>query len=144
MRWISFVLSILIVAVAGCTSPAIRIQDNPTVFARLDAATQERIQQGKIEVGDAEEAVILALGRPRRVAKLPDGGVWFFSDRPRDPNDYISGGFRRRVVFDPVTRTNVVTVEPVGDRLFSNLRTHTTQVTIRNGRVVAIDKVEDW
>ena len=144
MRCIPLALSIVVVGVSGCSSTATRIRENPAVFAGLDAGTQERIQQGKIEVGDPEEAVRLALGRPRRIAKIPDGGVWFYSDRPRDPRDYISGGFRRRVLFDPVTRTNVVTVEPVGDHLFPNLRTHTTQVTLRGGRVADIAVVEDW
>jgi outer membrane protein assembly factor BamE (lipoprotein component of BamABCDE complex) len=143
MRCFSVAVAFVVFALAGCTSPAIRIRDDPSAFAGLDAATQERVQQGKIAIGDSEAAVRLALGRPRRIDALPDGAVWFYTDRPRDPNDYITGGFRHRVVFDPVTRTNVVTIEPVDDRLFPYLRTHTIRVSIRNGRVTAVATDED-
>jgi len=128
----------VVLAFAGCTSPATRIRDNPSAFFALDAATQERVRRGEIAVGDTAEIVRLAMGRPLRITDSPDGQTWVYRDRPRDPNDYITNGFRHRVEFDPVTRGNVVTIEPVDDRLFPNLRSHTIQVSLRGGRVTRI------
>ena len=88
--------------------------------------------------------VRLALGRPLRTAPVADGGAtWFYRDRPRDPNDYIAGGIRYRVVFDPVTRRNITTTERVHARLYPHLRTHLIQVSMRDGRVSSLKIAED-
>ena len=51
-------------------------------------------------------------------------------------------GFRRRVVFDPARKSDVIVTEPIDPRLFPNLREHSLQVTFRDGRVAEIKRVE--
>jgi hypothetical protein len=137
---------VVVLAIAGCESARTRLAANPEAAARLDAATREKIARGEVEVGFTAEMVSLAMGRPLRVIAptTPAGDtVWLYHDGPRNENDYVRSGFRRRVVFDPERRANVVLVEPVGDRIFPALRSHTIRVTLRADRVVAIDAVED-
>ena len=142
MHWVPILLAVILVV--GCTSVESRLRENPSAMAGLDEPTVARVRRGEIAVGDSEAVVRLALGRPMRTAPLADGGAtWFYRDGPRDPNDYIAGGFRHRVVFDPVTRTNVNTVEPISAHAFPNLRTHLIRVIIRDGRVVDIKVEED-
>lgn len=139
-----FLILVAVVVAGGCTSVEKRLRENPSALAGLDEPTVARIRRGEVAVGDTEALVRLALGRPQCTAPRADGGTtWFFRDRPRDPNDYIVAGFRHRVEFDPVTRTNLTTVEPVPDHLFAYLRTHQIRVGIRDGRVVDIKIVED-
>ena len=53
---------------SGCMTAAElrqeRINNNPALFTQLDAATQSRISQGLISIGDTPSAVWLALGDP--------------------------------------------------------------------------------
>lgn len=60
------VLGALLLAAAGCSSPASRIKKNPEKFAALPAATQERVKQGVVAPGDTADAAFLAMGEPNR------------------------------------------------------------------------------
>jgi hypothetical protein len=140
------VLTTIVIALCGCQSPRTRLAANPEAAAKLDPATREKIARGEVEVGFTADMVSLAMGRPVRViAPTTPGGdtVWLYHDGPRNENDYVRAGFRRRVVFDPERRANVVIIEPVGDRIFPALRSHTIRVRLRADRVVGIDSVED-
>jgi hypothetical protein len=123
MRYWSFVLAALM-ALAGCHSTS--APTGEPVAAGFSAA---QVQQ--------------AMGKPLRVETTPGGEVWTYRDRPRNPNDFVHLGHRRRVEFDPVRRTNVIIVESVRDREFPELRSHTIRVTFRDGQVAAIDSTED-
>jgi hypothetical protein len=96
-----------------------------------------------IALGFTADQVRDTMGRPLRVVPQGGGEIWEYRDRPRDPNDHVRLGYRRRVEFDPVRRTNVIIYEAVDDRLFPNLRTHTIRITLRDGRVAAVDSTED-
>ena len=140
-RW--FVIALTLAVLAGCTSPAERLRQNPNALAGVDAATRAKISRGEIAVGFTPEMVRIALGKPLDIVHRGTDEQWLYRDHPRNPNDYISGGFRHRVEYDPVNRVNVTTVEPVDARLFPSLRTHTIRVTFRDGRVAAINSSED-
>ena len=107
------------------------------------AGCQSAITHEPIAVGFTPDQVRTAMGRPLQVTAANGQETWLYRDRPRDPNDHIRAGFRRRVEFDPVRRSNVIIVEPVDDRQFPSLRTHTIRVTFSEGRVATIDSRED-
>ena len=135
---------VAVVLLAGCSTPATRLRDDPSAAAGLDAPTLERIRRREVVVGDSEAVVRLALGRPQRTTPMADGGTTMeFRDRPRDPNDYIVLDVRYRVVYDPVTRSNVTTTEQVRPGLYPHLRTHLIRVNLHDGRVSAIKVDED-
>jgi hypothetical protein len=115
------------------------------VFVALLAlsACQTARPPESIAVGYTTEQVEQSLGRPLSVVRNGNDEVWLYRDNPRNPNDYVRGGWRRRVVFDPVRRSNVITYEAVDDRTFPTLRTHTIKVSVRDGRVAAIESTED-
>lgn len=88
MRAIRFVvLPLLLVALSGCGStPATRIKENPEAFARLPAAVQERVRQGRVEVGDDPATVLLARGEPARRMERRDTEsgtteIWIYTSR---------------------------------------------------------------
>jgi hypothetical protein len=139
-------LGLAVAALTGCQSPATRIAQNPGALANVDPATEAQIRRGEIAVGFTPEMVRLAMGAPLRIDAARDSGggeTWLYRDRPRNPNDFVRAGYRRRVEFDPVRRSNVIITEPVDDRAFPQLRTHSIYVDFREGRVAAIRSVED-
>ncbi len=78
---------------SGCMTAAElrqeRINNNPALFMQLDAATQSRISQGLIAIGDTPSAVWLALGEPSKrtsdTTAIATVEVWqYFSDVPEE------------------------------------------------------------
>ena len=59
---------VLALVLAGCMTAAERraerINQNQVLFTQLDSATQSRVSQGLIAIGDTPSAVWLALGEP--------------------------------------------------------------------------------
>lgn len=99
----------VILALAGCSTPASRIEKNPAVFATYTPAQQDLIKQGKVAVGFDQEAVRLALGDPdhERNRTTKDGNATIWSYVTYDTLDgfplyrgyyhryYGRGGYRR-------------------------------------------------
>ena len=88
----------------GCTTPAMRIHEKPTVFSQLPPDQQSLVQQGKVAVGFSAEAVRLALGNPDRITIRQTSAarteVWYYMDFELGPTPgpllygpYGYGGF---------------------------------------------------
>ena len=96
------VLGALLIAagLAGCSTPATRIEKNPEVFARLTAAQQDLIKKGQVAVGFDQEMVKLALGDPDRVLSRTDASgtaeVWSYVTYDSDDGFPLYRGFYHR------------------------------------------------
>lgn len=112
------------------------------VFAAL-AGCQSAGTDRTVAVGFTADEVRRAMGRPLRVDLAAGGETWLYRENPRNPNDYVRLGYRHRVEFDPVRRSNVIIVEPVDDREFPHLRARTIRIAFRDGRVTGVDSTED-
>ena len=55
---------------AGCSTPATRIRDNPAMFGALPPADQPLVQRGVVREGMSQDAVFLAWGPPDAVRRL--------------------------------------------------------------------------
>ena len=134
--------AVLALALAGCTTTRV-----PTTATKLEPDIQKKVEKGIIEPGFTPEMVYLALGKPTtpkdNIVDSTRDGTWVYEDYHRNDRDFIRAGFRRRVVFDPVKRSDVVITEPVDPRTFPNLRAHSLQVTFKDGRVVDIQRVAE-
>lgn len=130
---------------AGCAGPGARIERHRAEFERFDPATRQAIERGEVRPGFTPDMVYLALGRPARETTSADGDqVWrYHYEPPTAANETIRDGFRKRVVYDPVKRTNDVVVEPIDTKAFPNLVPHTLEVTFRAGRVVSLRRRND-
>ncbi|MBV9463839.1 MAG: hypothetical protein JO317_06380 [Verrucomicrobiae bacterium] len=85
MKWAVAVFagSLALLACSGCSTPQSRAEDNPEAFARLPPRQRNAVLNGRIEVGMNVDAVIIALGKPRRVLEGNDRGTpyerWIFT-----------------------------------------------------------------
>jgi hypothetical protein len=142
--FISFAAAATLALSASCSTAATRLRERPHVTAALTPDAREKIQRGIIEPGFTPEMVYLALGKPTsptgvQVEGTRDG-TWLYRDFSRNDRDFVRAGFRRRVVFDPVRRTDVVITEPVERGTFPSLEEKSLRVTFHDGRVVDIQR----
>lgn len=139
-RSLACLAALLSLALAGCATRT------PTKATTLEPKIHGKVKRGIVEPGFTPEMVFLALGKPTTPEEgLVDAtvnGTWVYQSF-QEPNDrdFIRAGFRRRVVFDPVKRSDVIITEPVDPRLFPNLKPHSLNITFRDGRVVEITRV---
>lgn len=145
-RLLATVAAITMLALTACNTAGRRLRELSATHLP-DAKTHAQIKKGIVEPGYTPEMVFLALGKPSVPAEgLADAtvnGTWVYHDFHRNDRDFIRAGFRRRVVFDPVKRSDTVVTEPVDPRTFPNLRAHSLHITFRDGRVVDIQRLAE-
>lgn len=82
---------VVLLALAGCSTPSSRIGEKPDVAASLSPAEKARLKQGKVAIGDTFDMVHIACGEPdRRSEKASADGsktVWIYE---RDLQQYES------------------------------------------------------
>lgn len=129
---------------AGCNLPNTRIDEHRAEFSKLPPATQQNIRNGIVEPAYTTDMVDMALGKPTRTITDANGKlVWIYHHEPITAyNETIRSGFRRRIVYDPVKRTNDVVVEAIDPKAFPNLVPYDLRVTFSNGRVVSVERVQ--
>lgn len=135
LRLVSAVL-VCALALAGCSTPASRIENNAATFASYPPAVQAKIRAGEIEVGYSAEMVALALGRADRVYRRQtaegETEVWAYADKTPVIGFGIGiGGGGRHSGGGVAVGTS--TGGDRGDRL---------HVVFKQGKVTAIDRFE--
>jgi hypothetical protein len=80
---------------AGCSTPATRIQANPETFNRLSPEQQNLVRAGQIALGFDFDAVKLALGEPDRVTTRTDADgetiLWHYLSYESDGRILFTG-----------------------------------------------------
>ena len=70
---------------AGCSTPDSRVQKNQAAFDAWPPALQQKVREGKVDLGFDEQMVRVALGEPdRRVSRTTANGqadVWVYFDK---------------------------------------------------------------
>ena len=121
----------------------------PTTATRLEPAIKAKVDKGLIEPGFTPEMVFLALGKPTEpaesLADATNSGTWVYRDFHHNGNgrELVKAGFRRRVVFDPKKKSDVVVTEPIDSQMLPGLPAQSLHVIFRDGRVVEIQRGAD-
>src|ERR1044071_4427231 len=113
---------------SGCSTFMTRSDEKSEVFDSLPVATQKRLERGKINVGDSEDLVYIALGQPdekRRISRTEwDYSLWVYRSYWEQYEGSAWIGWRRIVV--PTGRGFAVYHEPVTQAVYS---AHVNDVT---------------
>lgn len=135
----------LVLLAAGCASRPHELKLPPETS--LDAETQKKIKRGLVEPGFTPEMVYLALGKPaepaNNIVDATRDGTWVYRAFHGTDRDMVRAGFRRRVIFDPVKRSDVVVTEPLDTKAFPNLEPKSLHVKFKDGRVVDVVRVAE-
>jgi hypothetical protein len=137
-------ITVAVFGLAGCNNAATRMQRRPAAATTLTSDARQKIGRGIIEPGFTPDMVYFALGRPSspvdaNIEQTRDG-TWVYRSFNRNDRDFVRAGFRRRVVFDPVRKSDVIITEPVDPRSYPNLQEQSLHVIFRDGRVVDIQR----
>ena len=132
----------LALLLAGCASPAQRIQQNQEFFDSLPVAAQARIRGGQIDLGFTPAMVRIALGEPqRKLIRRAAGGeteVWLYVDAVRRYD-------RQRVDVDGLNVSGPGGLRSLGGSAWVNVEQNKefvrTRVEFQNGAVTAIEEV---
>ncbi|SDR69299.1 hypothetical protein [Opitutus sp. GAS368] len=85
---------------AGCSTPATRISQNPAAFDRATPEQQSLIKQGKVGIGFDESLVQLALGVPDRITDRTSVHgktvTWHYVDYETDEGMLLYRGWYHR------------------------------------------------
>ena len=131
----------LLLLLAGCASPAKRIEQNRELFDSLPVAAQARIRGGQIDLGFTPDMTRIALGEPQRklVRRTAAGSseCWLYLDS-------VATYERQRVDIDGLSLTGPGSARSFGGSAWINVLQEKEFVRIRaefqNGIVVAIEE----
>jgi hypothetical protein len=133
-----------LVGFTGCNTFASRARERSETFESLPPNEQQRLQRGVINVGDTEDMVYIALGRPdeRRTVSTADGtqNVWSYRTYWQQYEGTNWAGYRRIIVPAPNRRGFVIYHEPVTYDVYSNHVDETIRVTLNNGVVSTVEQ----
>lgn len=135
------VLLPLALLLAGCATPAKRIQQNQELFDTFPVAAQARIRSGQIDLGFTPDMVRIALGEPQRKTLRRSGEgdleIWFYLDSIRRYD-------RQRVDIDGLSLSGPGGLRSLGGSAWINVEQSReivrVRVEFRNGAVAAIEE----
>jgi outer membrane protein assembly factor BamE (lipoprotein component of BamABCDE complex) len=131
----------------GCSSFKSRAKEKASVYGGLDVATQARLEARDIQVGDTEDMVYIALGRPdERREQVSVGGktaTWVYSVFWQEYQDTRMVGYRREVFYDPVTKSYRVINRPDYQPVYTPRAEDRLKVTFTDGRVSVVEQAQD-
>ncbi len=138
---------LLLALLAGCSTIDKRIEEKSSVFAGLDAATQEKLRKGIVEIGYTPEMVYIALGRPdekrERVSAEGRELTWIYSTYRQEYAGTGVAGHRRTVIYDPASKRSYIMWEPIVTDFYRNEIEDRIRVSFRDGKVSVIEQVKE-
>ncbi len=144
---LALVPALLVVAlfVGGCSTFDKRASERASVFQSLDATTQARLEAKRIELGDSEDMVYIALGRPhaKRETISAEGREvsWIYNSYWQEYRGQQFMGYRSHTVRDSAGNARVY-FEPVERPVYEQRQEERTRVVFRDGRVVLVEQVQ--
>jgi len=132
---------LLLLLLAGCSSPAQRIQKNQELFDTFPVATQARIRGGKINLGFTADMTRIALGEPQRTllrhTTEGDREIWLYIDT-------IQRYERQHANIDGISLYGPAGSRSAGGSVWINVlqerETTRLRAEFQNGRVIAIEE----
>jgi hypothetical protein len=130
----------------GCSTIPSRIEEKSALFAALDAETQNKIKQGRVDVGYSTDLVYIALGTPdERLTKTNQTGTtetWIYNSYRQEYLGTAHTGYRQYVVIDPKTRQAIVTYEPVYSSVYRDRVDERIRINFKARQVESIEQVK--
>ena len=133
-------------SLSGCSTIDSRIKEKSAAFAALDAATQDKVRLGRIEVGFTTDLVYISHGAPdERLTTTSATGTdetWIYNSYRQEYAGSAQVGYRRYVVIDARTGQPVVFYEPVYRDVYRDRVEERIRIGFKGGKVDSIEQVK--
>jgi len=130
--------------VSGCDTFSSRAQEKSDVYNSLPARTQQRLERGKINVGDTQDMVYISLGDPeeKRTVSTSDGDqtVWIYRTYWEQYEGSAWVGWHRVIVPAAGGRGYLVYHEPISRDIYRTHVDEVIRVTFANNVVSSVDQ----
>lgn len=131
------------VGLVGCNTFESRAREKSQVYQSLPADTQDRLQRGRISLGDSQDMVYIALGYPDEVREVttPQGmsTLWIYRSYWQEYEGTAWVGYRRMIV--PVRGGRYAVIhEPVATDVYRTHVDEAIRVTFERGVVAGVDQ----
>jgi hypothetical protein len=131
-------------AAAGCSTFEKRARELPAVVAMLDAATQARLKEGKVALGDTADMVYLALGAPdeKHDQVSTDGGaiVWIYQHHWQEYRGERVMGYQAINAPASGGGTPTTVYQPIQQSIYEDKQEERLRVTLKDGKVTVIER----
>lgn len=121
--------AVAVFALSGCDTFQSRAKEKSAVYQSLPPDTQQRLQHGRISVGDTQDMVYIALGYPDEVREVTsvqgNQTVWIYRTYWQQYEGTQWVGWHRVIVPAPGGHGYVIYHEPVTTDVY---RTHVDEV----------------
>jgi hypothetical protein len=137
-------LGVGLLAATGCQNFEHRVKQKAALVATLDEATHARLRAGEIRLGDSEDLVFLARGKPDEkkltITASGETTTWVYNRYWQEYRGETAGGFQPRVRRDPTTGATSTYMEPVYRPIYADRAQAVLRVTFTEGKVSAIER----
>jgi hypothetical protein len=129
----------------GCSTFQSRVREKSATYESLPPETQQRLQRGRIDLGDTQDMVYIALGHPdeKRQITTPDGAqqTWIYRSYWEQYEGTAWVGWHRVIVPAPNGRGFLIYHEPVQHDVYSRHVDEMIRVSFdRRGVVSAVEQ----
>jgi len=136
----------VLVTLAGCDTFDSRAKEKSATYDTLSQKTQQRLEKGKINVGDTPDMVYIALGNPdekrERSTNNSDHTIWIYKTYIEEYAGTVWGGYRRVIGPGFGGRGYVIYQEPITQDLYRDHVDEIIRVTFTGGKVTTVDQVK--
>jgi hypothetical protein len=128
----------------GCDTFDSRAKEKSAVYNSLPPRTQERLERGKINVGDTTDMVYIALGDPDEKRDVTNANgtqkVWIYRTYWQQYEGSAWVGWHRVIVPAPGGRGYVVYHEPITRDVYSTHVDEVIRVAFANDKVISVEQ----
>ena len=128
----------------GCDTFKARAEEKSDTYNSLSTGTQKRLERGKINVGDTQDMVYIALGNPeeKRDVSTSDGTqtVWLYKTYWEQYEGTAWVGWHRVIVPAAGGRGYVVFHEPITQDIYRTHLDEVIRVTFANNVVSSVEQ----
>jgi len=137
-------LPALMVLAAGCSTFQSRATEKAAMFAMLDPATQERLKEGRVALGDSMEMAYIALGEPDekhdQITAQGTAVVWIYHIYWQDYVGEDVVGYRRIHSTGANGGPPQVILAPMTSSVYQGHEEEHLRVTFKDGKVTVIER----
>jgi len=131
---------------SGCNTVNSRITEKASLFNALDPATQQRLKNYTLQIGDTSDMVYIAFGHPDFIRQntTTEGQTttWVYTHRWQEYEGSRFAGYDRRAYIDRRDNTRRVYYEPVRVNVYRDYEEEFLRVTFKDDKVTAIEQAK--